>query len=148
MKTIFITLIISLFCFNFTFAQKEGENQQLDTDFKLYLSETVQDDDLIYTEVDHVPVCSTLKTFYKGLRYPHEARSNGIEGKTIISFIVDENGSMFNAKIEKDIGHGCGEAALKAVKRIVDSEDKCSPAIHKGKAVKFLHSVNVHLTLL
>jgi TonB family protein len=48
--------------------------------------------------------------------YPQNARKNGIQGTVLISFFVEIDGSLTNWKIEKNIGGGCGEEALRVFK--------------------------------
>ena len=68
------------------------------------------------------------------LKYPAQARENGIQGTVIIEFVVNEFGQMEDARIKKDIGYGCGEEALRCLKLGV--QDGYEPAIKDGKPVK------------
>jgi periplasmic protein TonB len=56
-----------------------------------------------------------LEYVYDNLRYPSLARENGIAGLCVIQFTVEKDGSISKAKIVKDIGGGCGEAARTVV---------------------------------
>ncbi len=56
-----------------------------------------------------------LKYIYANLCYPSNAIANNIEGKSIISFVVDTFGMLKNIKLERAIGGGCDEEALKVV---------------------------------
>lgn len=66
------------------------------------------------------------------LEYPAFARDMGTQGTVHVEFVVDEEGNVINAKLLHDIGDGCGEAALKAVR----SMPKWKPGIKDGKKVK------------
>lgn len=72
------------------------------------------------------------KFINKKLKYPRQARKNGIEGKVFIQFVIDTDGSVIDAKILKDIGYGCGEAALKVVNKM----PKWKPGTVQNKPVK------------
>lgn len=50
------------------------------------------------------------------VRYPGEARSNGIQGRVVLSFWVETDGSLSDIKVIKDIGGGCAEEAIRVVK--------------------------------
>lgn len=50
------------------------------------------------------------------LKYPALAKRNRIMGQVIIGFTLNEDGSLANAKILKNIGGGCGDEALRVVK--------------------------------
>jgi hypothetical protein len=47
--------------------------------------------------------------------YPSEARRKGVEGDVIIK-ITFQNCEQVKYEIEKDIGYGCGESVIKALK--------------------------------
>lgn len=56
--------------------------------------------------------------FTSKLRYPNEAKANGISGTVWISLFVDKNGKAINHKIEEGIGGGCDEEALRVIKEV------------------------------
>ncbi len=66
------------------------------------------------------------------LIYPEEAKYNGIEGTVFVSFIVDENGLVLDPLVLKDIGGGCGKAALDVLQEM----PRWEPAVHHGRKVK------------
>ena len=59
-----------------------------------------------------------LKYLYKHIKYPKIARENGIEGMVVIQFIVGKDGKISDAKIVREIGGGCGKAALDVVEEM------------------------------
>ena len=63
------------------------------------------------------------------LIYPDEARRQGIEGKVYIQFVVNVEGELTEFEINQDIGAGCGEAAIEAIKKA----GKWSIPRHQGK---------------
>ena len=50
------------------------------------------------------------------LQYPALAKRNRIMGQVIIGFTMNEDGTVANVKILKNIGGGCGDEALRVVK--------------------------------
>ncbi|MFN3404026.1 MAG: energy transducer TonB [Cytophagaceae bacterium] len=48
--------------------------------------------------------------------YPIMAKKNRISGECIIGFTLNEDGSISNPTIVKNIGGGCGQEALRVVK--------------------------------
>lgn len=54
------------------------------------------------------------------LRYPSEARINGIQGKVYLSATITKNGQMIDEKVEKGLGYGLDEEALRVFKQIPD----------------------------
>lgn len=79
------------------------------------------------------------------LIYPDEALKNSTEGYVYVSFIVDSTGMPGNFKIEKDIGDGCGQAALQAIE---ESAGRWIPAQIDGKTypAKFLMPFQLQLS--
>lgn len=68
----------------------------------------------------------------KNIRYPQEARSNNVEGKVFVEFIVNENGALSDFNILKGIGSGCDEEAIRALRL----SPNWIPGKQRGKAVK------------
>jgi len=78
------------------------------------------------------------------LRYPAKARENNTQGKVIIAFKIDENGTVSNYRIKKGIGDGCDEEALRCVKLI---EGDWLPGQLNGKAVAVEYNLPLNFTL-
>jgi periplasmic protein TonB len=75
----------------------------------------------------------------KNLKYPDMARQAGIEGKAIVSCIVDENGNVLKAEVVKEDGNvGFGQAAVDVIMKA-----KFNPAKQRDKSVKVRISVPV-----
>lgn len=54
----------------------------------------------------------------KELKYPPTAKRNRIQGPCIIGFILNDDGSLQNITVVKNIGGGCGEEALRVVRML------------------------------
>jgi TonB family protein len=67
------------------------------------------------------------------IRYPRQDMHNNIQGRTNVSFIVNENGRITDAHIVgRKLGYGLDEEAV----RIVSSMPSWKPGTVKGRAVK------------
>lgn len=66
------------------------------------------------------------------LYYPARARDEGVAGKVLVRFMVNEDGSINNVKVIKGIGYGCDEVAVK----VVSAMPPWHPGKKNGKAVK------------
>lgn len=64
--------------------------------------------------------------------YPANAIQNNIEGKVILQFVVDRDGSIIQPEVLKGLGYGCDEAALGALMEM----PKWKPGRQNGKRVK------------
>ena len=51
------------------------------------------------------------------IKYPAEARKEGIEGQIFVQFDIERNGSLSNIEVAKGIGGGCGSEALRVLKK-------------------------------
>ncbi|WP_200979043.1 M56 family metallopeptidase [Echinicola sp. 20G] len=65
------------------------------------------------------------------LRYPEQAKENGIEGTVYVSFIVDKTGVLKDPQILRGIGNGADEEAL----RVIRNADNWIPGKQRGKVV-------------
>ncbi len=50
------------------------------------------------------------------LQYPSAARKNGIEGNVILSFSIDEDSIPENITINRSLGYGCDEEAIRLIR--------------------------------
>lgn len=76
------------------------------------------------------------------LVYPDSAAKRHIEGMVVVSFMVDETGNAGDAKVLRDIGGGCGQAA----KNVVAAMPAWEPAVHKGRNVPVRLNLPVHFS--
>lgn len=67
----------------------------------------------------------------KKMNYPELARKINKEGKVVVVFEVDELGNVRNVQIEKSLGFGCDDEAI----RVVSGMPKWKPAMSNGEAV-------------
>ena len=81
------------------------------------------------------------------LKYPEAAKKNSIEGTVVIGFTVNKNGLIVNPQILKDIGFGCGEAALELVRSMNDLDEKWIPGKQRGEYVNIEYIVPVKFKL-
>lgn len=77
------------------------------------------------------------------LTYPNIARANGIEGMVVVTFVVEKDGSISNAKVLRDIGGGCGAAALQVAQSMPD----WIPGKQRGRAVRVQYNLPVRFRL-
>jgi protein TonB len=75
----------------------------------------------IFTYVEQMPefpggLTELTKFLSKNLRYPPAARENGIEGRVVLQFVVDESGKISDIQVLRDIGGGTAEEAERVVR--------------------------------
>lgn len=116
------------------------------------MAQTGQEDSLrakkVWTFVSQLPVFpggeDGLKNFIKNnLKYPTLAKEKGIEGRVIVTFVVNIDGSVSDIEILRDLGNGCSDAAIAMVKQM----PLWKPAIRDGVAVRFQYNLPVTFQL-
>ena len=75
-------------------------------------------------------------------KYPVIARQNDIEGKVVLTFILEKDGSISNIKAIRELGGGCTEEAIRVVKMM----PKWKPGMQNGQLVRVKY--NLPFTLL
>ena len=77
------------------------------------------------------------------IKYPIVAEENGVEGKVIISFIVDTDGSVTDVRVARSVDPSLDKEAV----RVIRSMPKWKPGMQKGKVVRVKYSVPVTFRL-
>jgi protein TonB len=106
------------------------------------------DPNQIFTSVEQVPEFpGGLDKFGaylgKAIRYPAVARENGTQGRVIVTFVVERDGSLTDIKVTRGIGSGCDEEAV----RVLKNSPKWKPGIQNGRPVRVQYSVPISFTL-
>jgi TonB family protein len=75
--------------------------------------------------------------------YPSRARSNNTQGRVIVSFVVERDGTLSEIKVTKGIGDGCDEEAV----RMMKLSPKWKPGMQNGVPVRVAYSVPIDFTI-
>lgn len=99
----------------------------------------------IPTWIDQMPQFAGDMEAYMGkhLDYPEVARNNNIEGKVVVSFVIDEEGAVSSVAVVRGIGGGCDEAAM----RMISGMPKWKPGKMNGKPARVLFRLPIKFTL-
>ena len=68
----------------------------------------------------------------KSVVYPEQAKTDGVEGKVFVQFIVEPDGNIGDVTLLRGIGGECDEEAL----RVIKAMPQWKPAYFKGKPVR------------
>jgi protein TonB len=80
----------------------------------------------------------------KNIQYPPLARENSIEGKVVLTFVVDKDGKISNIESAgKKLGWGCDEEAI----RVVKSMPAWTPGKQNGKPVIVKYTLPIRFQL-
>ena len=109
----------------------------------------VDDDEFIFGAIPETePIYpggyeALIKFVQDNLKYPQLALENGIQGRVYLTFVVEEDGSISNVRVLRDIGGGCGLEA----KRVVEMMPKWKPGKQRDKVVRTQYSLPVNFIL-
>jgi TonB family protein len=73
-----------------------------------------------------------MRFFAKNLRYPVQSKRRGVEGKVFVSFTIEKDGSISDARVEKGISEDCDVEAV----RLVNSFPKWIPGTQNDNLVR------------
>ena len=88
-----------------------------------------------------------LLFIYDNLMYPFSAKANRIEGRVYVQFVVEKDGYLTDIKLVRDIGYGCGEAALAAVEGMNILPDRWAPGLQRGRPIRVLYTLPITFKL-
>ncbi|HEY8781997.1 MAG TPA: TonB family protein [Mucilaginibacter sp.] len=109
---------------------------------------TEEDANKIFTSVEQVPAFpggfeAFGRYLSKNIRYPAIARENNTQGRVIVSFVCERDGSLTDVKVARGIGDGCDEEAV----RVIKASPRWKPGIQNGRPVRVAYSVPISFTL-
>lgn len=100
-------------------------------------------DHLPENEWNHCSNEALYKFISNSIKYPDEARKNGIEGRVVLQFIVEANGELSDIKVINGVSPELDQEAL----RVMNTMNKWIPGYHKGKAVAVAFTLPIKFVL-
>lgn len=127
------------------FGEKDKKNKARAKEYK-GLSKYKGED--VHVMVDQMPIFPgghlALQEFIENeVKYPAEAKKNGIEGKVYITFLVNKAGEVDQAHVVRGVEDSLDEEAL----RVVNLIPKWKPGTEKGKVVNVNYTVPINFAL-
>ncbi len=109
----------------------------------------IKNGDTLWVYVDQMPLfkggdSELLKYIAENTIYPESAKENKIQGKVIVGFVVNRDGTVSNVKIEKGVNPDLDAEALRVVKSLPSFE---KPGINNGQPVDVWYRVPLTFTL-
>lgn len=140
-KMMFKVLIVSLVCVLSLFVFSAETNAQKVKDKSDYDKTISKCIDKSIEKQPEYP--GGIDEFYKligmNFKIPAEASKQKLEGKAIIEFMVEKDGSLSEFKIVKDLGFGIGNEAIRAIKL----SHKWIPGTIDGKPARVLYTMPI-----
>ena len=104
--------------------------------------------DNVFDEVDEMPrfpggMAGLMQYLSSSIRYPIDAKESGAQGRVIVSFIVEKDGSISNARVAKPTYSSLDDEAL----RVISAMPKWTSGKLNGEAVRVRYSIPVSFRL-
>jgi protein TonB len=102
----------------------------------------------IYDVVDEMPVFpggngALLEYLATHVKYPVVAQENGVQGRVIVSFVVERDGSITDVRVVRSVDPSLDREAA----RVVSSMPRWTPGKQNGSAVRVKYNVPVMFKL-
>ena len=116
--------------------------------FMFFQNINAQEKSKVYEKVDVMPeypggTQTLINSILGEIKYPEEAKKDGIMGKVLVQFIVDKDGKITDPKVIHGIGHDCDAEALRVVKLLKPFK----PGMEEGKPVNVKMVLPIMFTL-
>ncbi|MGN6397734.1 MAG: TonB family protein [Mucilaginibacter sp.] len=103
----------------------------------------------VFIAVEKVPQFpGGIDAFYhylaKNIRYPAAMRDAGVQGKVIVTFVVERDGSLTDVRVTRGVAADIDMEAL----RVIQESPKWTPGIQNGRAVRVAYSVPIAFNLV
>lgn len=103
----------------------------------------IEEEEKIYIAVEKNPeIIGGMEALTSKLHYSEIAKRIGVEGKVVVTIIVDQEGNVVDAQIVKPLHSDLDQIALTAVREL-----KFYPGIQNGKPVKVQVSIPIQYKL-
>lgn len=127
--------------------EKNKENKDIpNTKVETVNESTTEDPVFLVVEVmpEYIGGESAMYEFIgKNIKYPDEAKKEGIQGRVFLSFVVEKDGQISNVEILRGIGGGCDEEAV----RVLKSMPNWTPGQQRGVPVRVQYRMPIKFTL-
>ena len=102
----------------------------------------------IFMVVEEMPefpggMAECLKFLGKNIKYPTIAQENGVQGRVIVQFVVNQDGSIVDPVVVRSVDPYLDKEAL----RVIKTMPKWKPGKQRGKAVRVKYTVPVTFKL-
>ena len=99
----------------------------------------------VYTVAEQMPSFkgNVNQWLAQNLTYPATAAENGIQGKVVLKFVVDENGNVSDVQVVRSVDPSLDREAVNTVKRM----PKWNPGMQNGQPVKVWYTLPVTFKL-
>ena len=129
MKKLILMTVMAVFCLTTASAQKTVVSQK---------------NQKVYEVVDQMPefpggMMAMMEFLQDNMKYPADAEKQKVQGKVMVSFIVETDGSISDVKVMKNVFPSLDAEAI----RVVKAMPRWTPGKQKGKVVRVHFSLPI-----
>jgi protein TonB len=132
-----------------TIQSSEENNQAVEIKYVAPVVEEEEPEEAeIFMVVEEMPefpggMAECLKFLGKNIKYPTIAQENGVHGRVIVQFVVNQDGSIVDPVVVRSVDPYLDKEAL----RVIKTMPKWKPGKQRGKAVRVKYTVPVTFKL-
>ncbi len=129
--------------------QKQATGQAVEVKYvPVEVEEEEPEEQQIFQVVEEMPefpggMAECLKFLGKNIKYPTISQENGVQGKVIVQFVVNKDGSIVDPVVVRSVDPYLDKEAL----RVIKTMPKWKPGKQRGKAVRVKYTVPVTFKL-
>ncbi len=110
--------------------------------------EPKEEENKVFDVVEQMPEfpggqAALMEYLSKNVKYPVVAQENGVQGRVVVSFVVERDGSVTDVQVVKSVDPSLDREAV----RVISSMPKWIPGKQNGQAVRVKYNVPVSFRL-
>ncbi|MBQ5578250.1 MAG: energy transducer TonB [Prevotella sp.] len=107
-----------------------------------------QDIENIFDVVEHMPefpggTAEMMKYLQTNIRYPEAAHKAGTQGRVLVNFVVEADGTISNANVLRSVSEELDAEAI----RVIQNMPKWKPGMQNGQAVRVKYTIPISFRL-
>ncbi|MCP3896013.1 MULTISPECIES: energy transducer TonB [Bacteroides] len=130
-------------------ASTEDTGQKVEVKYvAVKVVEEEPEEQTIFEVVEQMPdfpggMAALMQFLGKNIKYPTIAQENGTQGRVIVQFVVNKDGSIVDPRVVKSVDPYLDKEAL----RVIGTMPKWKPGMQRGKPVRVKYTVPVMFRL-
>ena len=130
-------------------ASTEDQSEWVDlTEYDVVEVEPEPEEEAPFMVVEDMPefpggTAALLEYLRKNIKYPAICRENNIQGRVIVSFVVNKDGAIVDPEVVKSVNPSLDKEAV----RVISNMPPWKPGMQRGKPVRVKYTVPVNFRL-
>lgn len=130
-------------------ANMEDLGQKVEVKYvPVQIQEVEPEEQVIFDVVENMPefpggMAALMQYLGKNIKYPTIAQENGTQGRVIVQFVVNKDGSIVDPKVVRSVDPYLDKEAI----RVISAMPKWKPGMQRNKPVRVKYTVPVSFRL-